>query len=165
MPADPDPFRAALTRFPSGVTVVTTRDQDGTPWGFTASSFCSLSAEPPQVLVCLANDADCYAAFRDGEAFAVNVLAADQEDVARLFATKGADKFGQGAFRQGTRGLPVLDGAVAVLECRVADRLPGGDHTILVGDVQEATAREGDPAIYCDRTFRELRDLEAAERR
>lgn len=165
MPADPEAFRAALSRFPSGVTVVTTRDWDGTPWGFTASSFCSLSADPPQVLVCLANDADCYPAFRDGETFAVNVLAAHQENIARRFASKGADKFGPGGFRQGARGVPVLDDAVAVLECEVADRLPGGDHTILVGRVYEATARDGDPAVYCDRAFHELRALHVAERR
>lgn len=144
---------------------MTTRDWTGTPWGFTASSFCSLSADPPQVLVCLANDADCYPAFRDGDAFAVNVLAAHQEDIARRFATKGADKFEPGGFRPGARGLPVLDGAVAVLECEVANRFPGGDHTILVGTVYEATARDGDPAVYCDRSFHELRGPHVTTRR
>lgn len=162
MPVERDDFLAALSRFPSGVTIVTTLDAAGTPWGFTASSFCSLSMAPPQVLVCLANDADCYPAFESSDRLTVNVLATGHARLARHFATKGVDKFGYGAFTPGADGVPVLEGAVAVLECRTAARLPGGDHTILVGDVVTAVADEGEPALYVDRAFRAVNVVNGA---
>lgn len=156
MTLDLDDFRAALARFPAGVAVVTTVDAAGTRRGFTASSFCSLSAAPPMVLVCLANDADCYPAFAVAGHFAVNVLSVEHEDLARRFATKGADKFTAGSFTASRLGLPVLDDAVAVIQCRTASRYPGGDHTILVGAALDARAGPAEPAVYLDRSFRAL---------
>lgn len=158
MTVDTGDFRAALARFPAGVTVVTTVDPAGTRWGFTASAFCSVSADPAMVLVCLANDADCYPAFAAAERFVVNVLAHQHEGVAHRFATKGADKFAPGGFSTSSLGLPVLDEAVAVVQCRVATRVAGGDHTILVGAALDAYAGTGEPAVYVDRSFRRLGD-------
>lgn len=89
----PEEFRAAMARFPSGVVVVTTRCQDGTPRGFTASSFCSVSLEPPMVLVCLANSADSAWSFARCDRFAVSVLTPVHQPLALRFATKGSDKF------------------------------------------------------------------------
>lgn len=104
----PQEFRAAMGRFPSGVVVVTTRCQDGTPRGFTASSFCSVSLEPPMVLVCLANSAESAASFARCDRFAVSVLSPVHRSLAERFATKGADKFASGGLRLGPGGLPTV---------------------------------------------------------
>lgn len=157
VPVDGDAFREALSRFPSGVTVVTTRDVDGVPWGFTASAFASLSATPPLVLVCLDRAADCHEAFEArSDRFAVNILAVDHEDLALRFASKGADKFAGGGFDDGLGGVPTLPGAVAVLECRTDDRVTGGDHTILIGLVEQVRLGDGEPMVYANRGFRRL---------
>ncbi|MEA2357030.1 MAG: flavin reductase ActVB [Solirubrobacteraceae bacterium] len=154
--ADLAAFRDALATFPSGVTVVTTRDGDGRPMGFTATAFTSVSGSPPQVLVCLACAADCYAAFLAGPVFVVNVLAAGQHEVAVRFATKGVDKFAGLEVADGAHGVPMLGGAAAVLECRASERLQSGDHVILVGDVLSSRAHGHEPLVYFQRAFHRL---------
>lgn len=147
-----DDFRQAMACFPSGVTIVTT--EVGTRWGFTASSFTALSLEPPLVLVCLDRRAECHPAFTTAPTFAISVVAAGQEGVARAFATKGADKFGGSDFVPGpVTGAPTLAGAAAVLECRAVARHPGGDHMILVGEVVSARSETADPVVYHGRSF------------
>lgn len=146
-------FREAMASFPSGVTIVTTADWEGRWWGFTATSFCALSLEPPLVLVCLAKDAQCHPAFERADSWAVHVLGAEHADVALRFATKGADKFSGGRFREGSRGHPLLPEAAAVLECDTFDRYDGGDHTILVGRVHDTLLNRIDPAVYFRRGF------------
>ncbi len=135
--AHPDDFRAALARFASGVVVATTRDAAGQPRGFTASAFCSVSLEPPLVLVCLGRKAECHAAFMAAERIAISILAPGQDAVAQRFATRGADKFAGGHMATGEDGLPVVRQAAAVLQGRLAERLPGGDHTILLIAVEQ----------------------------
>jgi flavin reductase ActVB len=152
----PCEFREALASFPSGVTVATTRDAAGRPVGFTATAFTSVSDSPPKILVCLACTADCYDAFLSGPAFVVNMLAADQPDVALRFATKGIDKFEGADLVAGPHGLPVIAGATAVLECRASERVVSGDHVILVGDVLSSHVRDGEPLVYFRRAFRRL---------
>lgn len=153
---DRQAFRTAMGRFPSGVTVATAREDDGTPRGFTANAFCSVSENPPLILVCLAETADSHRAFSGCERFAVSVLRADQADVARLFATRGAEKFAGDRLRLSAHGLPVVDGAVCVLECTVHDRHPAGDHSIVVGRVERLAVAGGEPLLYHDSTFRNL---------
>ncbi|HCB05126.1 MAG TPA: flavin reductase family protein [Nocardioides sp.] len=149
-------LRDALASFPSGVTIVTTTDSDGRWWGFTASSFCSVSMDPPLVLVCLATSAECHAAFAVAEEWVIQVIHPDHVEVAGRFATRGADKFG-GGFQPGPHGLPVLDEAIVTLHCRSHQRHLAGDHTILVGEVLSAEADLArEPAVYFRRGFHRL---------
>jgi flavin reductase ActVB len=146
-------FLEAIGRFPTGVTIVTTVDQHGRQWGFTASSFASLSLQPPRVFVCLDASANCHPSFTSADRFAVNILGAEQEELARHFATKMVDKFSGTNFELGELRLPLLPDAVATLECRTAGRFPGGDHTILVGEPVSIRLRSGSPAVFCHRRF------------
>ena len=149
MSVDHDTFRTLLSRFLSGVTVVTIHDAEGQPHGMTVSSFCSVSLEPPLILVCIEHAASLHDALTETPTFAVNVLASDQEALSRRFADTGiAARFEGVAWRSGSAG-PLLDGAHATLECRSVARHPGGDHTIIVAEVVGgATADKGTPLVY-----------------
>ncbi len=143
-----DDFRATLGRFASGVTVVTAT-VDGRDLGMTLSAFCSLSLDPPLVLVCVDRGATMHDLLVEGAVFGVNVLAAGQEALSRRFATgEPADRFAGVGYARGGLGAPLLEGALAWLECTVAARHPGGDHAIVVGAVAEAGVREGAPLLY-----------------
>jgi flavin reductase ActVB len=147
-------FREAMAHFASGVTVVTTVDADGRPWGFTASAFSSLSLEPPLLLVCLDKGADSFVAFDAAEVMNVSILASDQLDVAMRFATRGVDKFeGTSTVAAETSGVPLIEGALSQVECVIHDRLDGGDHVILVGRVTLARTSEAAPLLHYDRRF------------
>ena len=135
--ADAADFRAAMARFPSGVVVATTMDRDGRPRGFTASAFCSVSLSPPMVLLCLGRDAECHEAFVSARRLAISILAPGQDAVALRFATRGADKFAGADIIDGPAGLPVVREAAALLDCRLHQAFPGGDHTILLCDVAD----------------------------
>ena len=130
-------FRTALGAFATGVTIVTTLTADGTPVGLTANSFNSLSLQPPMVLWALAKTSKSLAAFIPAEYFAVHVLAADQQALASLFATRGADKFGDVDWDSGRGGVPLLRACSARFQCRAAHQYEGGDHVIFVGEVVE----------------------------
>jgi flavin reductase ActVB len=148
-------FRNAMARFASGVTVVTTRDEAGAPWAFTASAFSSLSLDPPLVLVCLEKRAESHPAFMSAESFAVSILADSQGDTAWRFAKRGTDKFAGIEMESGAHtGLPLVPDALVQLECRMHERLDGGDHTILVGEVLDARLNEGAaPLLHYNRQF------------
>jgi len=147
-------FKEAMGRFPSGVVIATTLDREGKPWGFTASSFSSVSLDPPLVLVCLAKTAECHAAFVAARLFSINILAADGEALARRFAMRGARKFDGDEFFVGEHGLPVIRTAVAALVCRKFADYDGGDHTIIVGEVQSVNhVAAGDAMVYFRRKF------------
>ncbi|MFJ5305822.1 flavin reductase family protein [Streptomyces sp. NPDC088350] len=152
----PEDFRAAMSRFPSGVVVVTTRCGDGTPRGFTASSFCSVSLDPPMVLVCLANSADSAPSFESCDRFAVSVLAPAHRPLAVRFATKGTDKFASEGLALSPDGLPTVERALSELDCAAHARHPAGDHTVLIGRVTGVRLGEGSPMVYYDRAFRTL---------
>jgi flavin reductase ActVB len=147
-------FRNAMARFASGVTVVTARNTDGAFVGFTASAFSSLSLDPPLLLVCLQKDADCYAAFMESDDFAVSILAHGQAHIALRFATKAIDKLQDTPVTPGTiAGLPLVSGASAHAECRIRERVDGGDHTILVGEVIRAEISAAEPLLHFNRRF------------
>jgi flavin reductase ActVB len=150
---DLDSFKAALAEFPSGVTIVSTVDTTGKPRGFTASSFCSLSMSPPLVLVCLAENAECADAFTVGRSFAIALLHSRHEPLARIFATRGVDKFASDAFEIDGEASPKLRDGVFVVDCVLASRYPAGDHSILVGAVREVTLQSGVPLLYHRRAF------------
>jgi flavin reductase (DIM6/NTAB) family NADH-FMN oxidoreductase RutF len=143
-------YRRALAQFATGVTVVTTRDIRGAPVGLTVNSFNSVSLEPPLVLWSLAYKAHSLAAFESCTHYAVNVLAGDQLEVARRFATHGADRFGPADWHDGQHGVPVLHGCVATLIARNRSRHPEGDHVILVGEVVHFDAPGGTPLVFHD---------------
>ena len=147
-------FREAMSRFASGVTVVTTNSSEETPVAFTASAFSSLSLDPPLVLVCLEKKADSHPAFELAETMAISILAAGQDDVAMRFASRGTAKFAGFQTESGeATGLPLVPGALVHLECRVHNRLPGGDHTIIVGEVLTAQTHEREPLLHHNRRF------------
>ncbi|MEU3573858.1 flavin reductase family protein [Kitasatospora sp. NPDC036755] len=152
-------FKAAMGRYPSGVAIVTTADASGDRWGFTATSFCSVSMAPPLVLFCLAKSAQCHPAFLTARSWVVHVAAAEQAELALRFATRDADKFGGRRITPSTDGHPVLDGSCAVLECTTRDRYDGGDHTIVVGEVTDAQVLGDRPVVYFQRDFRTLSAL------
>lgn len=147
-PLDERAFRATLGRFASGVTVITLRDAAGRDRGMTATAFTSLSLEPPLVLVCVGQAASIAPSLAHATHFAVHVLAADQEVLARRFAEPDGDRFDGVTVTRGLEGLPIIGGVIASLQCRVHARHPGGDHEIVVGEVIDARSREGEPLVY-----------------
>jgi flavin reductase (DIM6/NTAB) family NADH-FMN oxidoreductase RutF len=148
---DTSDFRRVVGHFATGVTVVTSVRPDARPCGLTASAVCSLSLEPTLVLVCVEKRAVSHRCIEESGVFAVNVLAGDGrgETLARRFAEAEVDeKFTGVAFRAEHTGAPVLEGALAWLDCRVHERCSGGDHTVFIGEVLAADACEGAPLLY-----------------
>lgn len=140
-------FRQVMGRFASGVTVVTTAT--GTRLaGLTVSSFASLSLEPPLVLICIDRQAGSHAAIAEAGQFAVNILSEGQEYLSRRFASDEPNKFTAGTYQLSPRGLPLINGALAQIECTLHSALPGGDHTIYVGVVVAAQCTNQRPLLY-----------------
>ncbi|GAA2678477.1 MULTISPECIES: flavin reductase family protein [Actinosynnema] len=153
-------LREAMRTFATGVTVLTTAGRS--THGMTANAFSSVSLEPPLVLCCVARTALMHAAITEEGEFAVSVLAQGQEHVARYFADRsrpqGAAQFDGVGWRPGERtGAPLLAGALAWLECRVAHAYDGGDHAVFVGEVLSATtASDGAPLVFFGGRYRRL---------
>jgi flavin reductase (DIM6/NTAB) family NADH-FMN oxidoreductase RutF len=143
-----DQFRAALGRFASGVTVVTTKDAKGKLHGITVSAFCSVSLQPPMVLICIEKTAGSHYAFEESNVFIVNVLREGEAEMSELFASIKDDKFENIEFDTGIDGVPILKDTLARLECRVTFSYHGGDHSIFVGEVENVTVDEGQPLLY-----------------
>ncbi|MGU7775946.1 flavin reductase family protein [Burkholderia sp. MR1-5-21] len=148
-PFDANEFRRALGAFVTGVTVVTTIQPDGSPRGFTANSFTSVSLDPPLILVCIAKTASSYGVFSQTKHFAVSVLADDQKHVSGVFASKSADKFAEVAWRARATGAPVIDDAAASFDCATHDVVDAGDHIILIGRVVDFVHTSASPLGYC----------------
>jgi flavin reductase (DIM6/NTAB) family NADH-FMN oxidoreductase RutF len=142
-------FRASLAMFATGVTIVTARTASGELVGLTANSFNSVSLSPPLVLWSLAQAASSMAAFSTGSHYAINILAADQKELAERFASKRADRWDGVAFTDGIAGAPVLSGAAATFECFNRSRYTEGDHVIFVGEVEHCRhAPNAAPLLY-----------------
>ena len=137
-----------MGHFATGVTVVTTKDKAGAPYGLTANAFTSLSLDPPLVLVCIDKSVQCYSYFEESKVFAINVLREDQEAVSRRFATKGIKKFDGIPWHMGENGVALLDGAISHIECKIIRCYDGGDHTIYVGAVLSAATSGDRPLIF-----------------
>ncbi len=157
-----DEFRRVMSAFPSGVSVVTARDEEGHPRGLTCSSLCSLSMDPPMILACVNRRNGSLAAIRASGGFAVNLLRAGSSAVSDEFASSSADKFARVRWRPSPRtGLPwLLDDALAFVDCRLVADLAAGSHTILIGlvvdgrDVPEQSAAEQDrPLVHWRRGY------------
>lgn len=156
MPISPDEFRTALSRFASGVTVVTTKDALGKLYGITVSAFCSVSLEPPLVLVCIETVTGSHRALSESGIFVVNFLDRSQEVLSEKFASPSDDKFEDVDMSLNIDGIPVLSGCLANLECRVWQAYAGGDHTIFVGEVENLTVGDGDPLLYFRSDYRRV---------
>lgn len=155
MITDPE-FRAAMSRLASGVTVVTTRDLAGRPHGLTVTAFSSLSAEPPLVLFCIHKQTYSHYAFFERQAFVVSILSEDQEEVSQQFANPEDDKFVRVQLVDTEIGLPGIAHSLAILECRVVDHHDGGDHTIVIGEIDRAIFKDGNPLIYYRSDYRKI---------
>lgn len=149
-------FREALSRFPTGVTVLALRSPNGMLAGLTVSAFTSVSLEPPMVLACVDARSRCVPALLEEQPFAFSILSEDQADVAGHFASPIADKFSDVPYRDGDNGAPLIRGACAHIECSVADCHRGGDHVIVVGAVQRIVVSHNRPLVYAMRNFHRL---------
>ena len=157
MPIDDAHFRLALSHFASGVTVVTTA-HDGQLYGMTVASFASLSLHPPLVLVCIERSVKTHDAIAAAGKFGVCILSSAQADISSKFASRSDDKFAGVELIEGELDVPLIANALTAIECRLYDRLPGGDHTIFIGEVMKIHTTEGDPLLYFRSGYREIRD-------
>jgi len=166
-PFDPALFREAMSRFASGVTVVTARRGEERV-GLTASSFASVSLDPPLVLVCVSRTIQAHGIIEAERAFAVNVLGSHQLDVALRFGglkPEQTDRFEGLAWTAAVTGAPILTDSIASLDCRLHASHPGGDHTIFVGEVVGAAiATTGEPLVYHSRAWHRPEALSSAGR-
>ena len=153
---DPELFREVFGRFATGVAVITSGGPSG-GGGMTANAICSLSLDPLLALVCFENSARTLRTVREAERFAVNFLAADQRDVAGLFASKVPEDEKLAAVPHHLRaGQPVIDGVIAWAVCEVRDLLAGGDHTIAIGEVIDLGLGAGDPLLWFEGRYHSL---------
>jgi flavin reductase (DIM6/NTAB) family NADH-FMN oxidoreductase RutF len=163
---DTQHFRRALSQFATGVTVITTRAGSGSPpgapfVGITASSFNSVSLDPPLVLWSMATRANSLPMFRDGSHYIINVLSASQLDLCQRFATLKGDRFAGVDYRLSETGLPILANALAWFECHNRSRYDEGDHVIFVGEVERCGVHDnaGNPLVFHDGRFATTRPL------
>lgn len=142
----PEDFRKACGFWASGVSIVTTRDVDGKPYGLTMNAVTSLSLDPPMFVICVDNKSDTLEPIKRSGIFGINVLQQDQQPLSNAFAKKNPDKFADVSFEWGKSGAPLLTGRLMGIECSVSATHAGGDHHIFVGTVSEITRPSGDDA-------------------
>lgn len=145
---DQKKFRDTLSQFATGVTIITTLDACNTPVGITASSFNSVSMDPPLVLWSLAKNALSLPVFQNAEYFNIHILGADQEGLSECFARPGTDKFSNVDFHSGRGGSPILKNCAALMECRNRHQYDGGDHIIFVGEVLSHDHNPTSPLLF-----------------
>ena len=156
---DPRAFRDCLSRFATGITVVTCKDAEGTPHGMTVNSFNSVSLDPPLILFSLARDARSLASFETATSYAVNVLSADQMDISQKFSSVGVEKWQDTSWSDGELGAPLLADVMATFECYPETTVDGGDHIIFIGRVEQCSQNEDAmPLLYYAGRYAELAD-------
>lgn len=158
MPVSSVDFRSALSRFASGVTVVTTRDSAGKRFGITVSAFCSVSLEPPLVLICIEKTSGSHHAFEESGRFTVNILSDLDAGVSEHFASLIEDKFLGAEYAVDEHGIPILSGSIATLQCVLFKALDGGDHSIFIGQVEHVLVRDAAPLIYFKGAYRKIEE-------
>lgn len=149
-------FRDALGLFATGVTVVTTCGEKSQPLGLAVNSFASVSLDPPEILWSIVSKAPSRPAFETHGAFAVNIMPEEDKENVLRFAKPIENKFEGISWRRGWQGVPVLESALATLECVVKQMIPCGDHHIVVGSVRSINSREGDPLVFFRGQFTSL---------
>jgi len=148
MAFDARELRRAMGLFCTGVTIITTRDDAGRPFGLTANAVTSVSLVPPLVLACVDRKAESHVHFFTSKVFVVNILSEEQEHLSRRFAVSGGEKFTDVSCHPGRLGALVLDGTLAHLECRIIETHEGGDHVIHLGEVDHAEVHDGRPLLF-----------------
>lgn len=157
-----DQFKAIMGSYPTGVTIVTTMDQNQKPVGMTVNSFASVSLDPLMVLWCIDHRASNYGAFKHSDSFAVHVLAAEQKELCMNFSKKGIDRFSMVEWTTSVHGLPILPDVLGVFECKKIQEVEAGDHTILIGEVISLHSSDKDPLFYFRRNVGSLQELAKA---
>lgn len=158
MTVEVNDFKKAMQLWASGVTVVTTYTGELGAKGMTATSFSSVSLEPPQVLVCINGNADTGEDIQACQHFAVNILTAEQEAISNEFAGGASqeERFANVSWHKGKQGMPILQDSLTSLECRVLQQVRAGTHWIIVGEVLDVECRSGDPLLYFRSAYRKL---------
>ncbi|PKM09966.1 MAG: flavin reductase [Gammaproteobacteria bacterium HGW-Gammaproteobacteria-10] len=158
MTVEVNDFKQALQLWASGVTVVTTHTEQSGPLGMTATSFSSVSLEPPQILVCINTQTDTGNSIQQCRHFAVNILTAAQQAISNEFAGGASqqERFANVSWSQGVYNMPVLNDSLTSLECRVLQQIKAGTHWVIVGEVLDVITRSGEPLIYYRSDYRQL---------
>ncbi|MFD2114343.1 flavin reductase family protein [Paenibacillus yanchengensis] len=141
-------FKAAMGNYPTGVTVVTSVDNEGKPVGLAVNSFASVSLDPLMILWSIDHRVSSINTFKNCQRFVVHLLAADQQEVVQVFSTRHMDRFSQVAWQMSKHNVPIIAGAYATMECETVQTVEAGDHTILIGAVTELTAEDKQPLLY-----------------
>lgn len=141
-------FRHVMGSFATGITVVTSCDEGGTPVGLTASSLASVSKTPPLILVCIGHDKYTLSAIRSSGVFAINLLKADQAEIAHQFASSAPDKFAKLRVKTGLLGVPLFENTLAYAECSVFNLIDAGDHVIVIGRVVNGANVTAPPLLH-----------------
>jgi 4-nitrophenol 2-monooxygenase / 4-nitrocatechol 4-monooxygenase, reductase component len=144
---DRERMRHVMGHFASGVTIITTRNA-GIDYGLAASAVCALSLDPPMLLICVNKTSNTRDAIAQSQVFAVNILRETQSEVARQFARSNPRKFGEMRVSYGALGVPLLEGMLATIECRITAEVTGGTHSVFLAEVEAAQAKEGMPLTY-----------------
>lgn len=158
MPIEKNQLRQVMGHFATGVTIITTFNKEGQMHGLTANAFTSVSLEPPLLMISVDKKAESWPAFEESKVFTVNILADEQEALSRKFAVSGGNKFEGVAYRQGANGAAILEGTLAHIECTLYAAYEGGDHSIYLGEIQEAEVREGKPLVFYRGGYRAIGD-------
>jgi flavin reductase (DIM6/NTAB) family NADH-FMN oxidoreductase RutF len=160
MAVNQETFKQALQLWASGVAVVTSKSEALGVRGMTVTAFSSVSASPPLVLVCLNQSADTGENIEQNQRFAVNILNDKQQDVSNNFSggSSQKDRFTKAGWHEGVSGVPVLDDSIMSLECKVIEKIRAGTHWVLIGEVEEAVCRPGEPLLYFRSTYRKLEE-------
>ncbi|MCM3653410.1 flavin reductase family protein [Metabacillus litoralis] len=146
-------FKEVMGNYPTGVTILTTTDSEGTQVGLTVNSFASVSLDPLMILWSIDHRVSNIKAFVEGGKFAVHILAGDQQELCKTFASKNIDRFSHCTWNLSDNQLPIIEGAFAVLECKTFKTVEAGDHTILIGEVINIQKDDKEPMLYHRRHF------------
>ena len=146
-------YKEVMGNYPTGVTIVTTKDDQGNPVGLTVNSFASVSLDPLLILWSIDHSVSSLDVFKNAGKFAVNILAGNQQELCKTFASKNLDRFGSCQWETSEYGLPVISDTFAVLQCETYQTVEAGDHTILIGRVLEIDKGDQDPMLYHGRKF------------
>lgn len=159
MAIDPDTFRTAMSRFPGAVTIITTRAENERR-GITATAVCSVSAEPPSLLICVNRKTGTCASIQESGFFNINLLPDPSGELAMRFAgaggATGEEKFAHGNWSEDMRGLPVLEEALVAFSCEVREQMEAGSHTVFIGQIVDIRLGDGAPLLYERSRFHRL---------
>jgi flavin reductase (DIM6/NTAB) family NADH-FMN oxidoreductase RutF len=160
MAVSSEAFKKALQFWASGVAVVTSQSEKYGLRGMTVTAFSSVSAEPPQILVCLNQSADTAENIDQKQRFAVNILNVQQQEVSNNFSggSSQEERFANATWHIGATGVPILDESLMSLECKIIDKVRAGTHWVIIGEVIEVSCRSGEPLLYFRSNYRQLAD-------